>query len=252
MALGKGFNNSLLGDYFGTSTNLHKLVEIQISDIEIGKYQTRTFFDPIQIQKLALSIKEIGLINPISVVTNGQKYTLLAGETRFRASKLLGQTMILARVFEDLTETQKSLLTAVENLDRQELSPIDLAKTYKMLMSAHSKTESELAQMLGYSGQYIKNYLNLFKLCQKAQDALGNYKLTENQARLLAGKTEKTQEEILEMLLVGKTHLEIKNKFSKKTNFAKHSKALKTLSKKLKADYKLEGDKESGKIIISW
>jgi ParB family chromosome partitioning protein len=250
MALGKGFNNSLLGDYFGSSANLHKLVEIQISDIEIGKYQTRTFFEPSSVEKLSLSIKEIGLINPISVVANRQKYILLAGETRFRACKLLGQTMILARVFENLTETQKSLLTAVENLDRQELGPIDLANTYKMLMRVHNKNEKEVAQMLGYSIQHIRNYLNLFKLIPEAQQALGNYKLTENQARLMQGKTEKQQQEILKMLLEGKSHIEIKNKFGKNTK--NYSSDIKKLSKKLKATYKIEGNQDSGQIIISW
>jgi ParB family chromosome partitioning protein len=158
--------------------------------------------------------------------------------------------MILARVFENLTETQKSLLTAVENLDRQELGPIDLANTYKMLMRVHNKNEKEVAQMLGYSIQHIRNYLNLFKLIPEAQQALGNYKLTENQARLMQGKTEKQQQEILKMLLEGKSHIEIKNKFGKNTK--NYSSDIKKLSKKLKATYKIEGNQDSGQIIISW
>jgi ParB family chromosome partitioning protein len=289
--LGKSLNN-IIDDYFNQeqesqlndeSSNIQSEVrEIEISSIKISEYQTRTNFDEEKIQKLSENIKTQGLIQPVVVlqkkITNSTKpeYTLLAGERRLRAVKRLNQTTILAviRREETLTEPQQAMLSAMENLQREDLSPIEMAQTFKMLTLTQGINELELAEMLGNSEQYVKNYLRLLTLHKNVQKALSERLLSEGQARSLTSLEEDLQLKVLNKILeqnltVKEIQALVKNLKEKasKTITKKptlksftHPQAMEIMNKveKIteyfgkKAKMKCTGDDKQGKIVISW
>jgi ParB family transcriptional regulator, chromosome partitioning protein len=193
MALGKSLNN-ILEDYFGNdevATNHdYEVKKIPIEDIIIGPYQTRKEFDPESIRALSESILSTGLIAPILVHINDEgKYVLLAGERRLRATKLANFDNIEAKIIsgDNISEEKKVFLTAYENLLREDLNPMELAKTYQLLIEKNNLTLDDLAHNLGKSTQYVRNYLKLTDLSQDVQSLLESKKLTEGQARHLHG-----------------------------------------------------------------
>lgn len=285
MPLGKSLDN-ILGDYFGETQislqpskdhgkNSAMVEEINLSNIELSPYQTRTRFETSKIESLAQNIKEQGLIQPIIVLrkkftdTTTPKFVLLAGERRLRAVKLLGHNTILAVIKpeETLTDKQQAMISAMENLQREDLNPIELAQTYKMLMLTQSLDEQSLAIVLGNSPQYVKNYLKLLTLSNPVKEALINKQIGEGQARHLIGYPENEQVQylalIIEKNLTVKEIAELLKKGLKpmkmKVNSVFHNLPSDVL---LKADRfassfpnsKLEckGDLTKGKIVISW
>lgn len=285
MPLGKSLDN-ILGDYFGqTQISLdpvknisvtNTLVEeIDLNNIELSPYQTRTKFETHKIESLAKDIKDQGLISPIIVLrkkftdTTTPKYILLAGERRMRAVKLLGHTTILAVIKpeEKLSEKQQAMISAMENLQREDLNPVELAQTYKMLMLTQNLDEQTLADVLGNSSQYVKNYLKLLTLSKPVKEALIDKKIGEGQARHLIGYSDFEQLKYLQLIieknLTVKEIAELLKKgiqpIKMKIDSPFHSLPSEIL---LKADRfasgfpnsKLEckGDVTKGKIVISW
>ncbi len=287
MPLGKSLN-TILDDYFGedqvqTTIDIGsstKVSEILVNQITISQYQTRTKFDSEKIEKLAQNIKTQGLIQPIVVlrkkITSSPipEYILLAGERRLRAVKSLGQNTILAvvRDEESLSEQDQAMISAMENLQREDLSPIEMAQTFKMLMLTQHLSEAELAEMLGHSEQYVKNYLRLMNLTKIVQKALLERKIGEGQARYLVNLVEQDQEKILNKIIrenltvkeVEKLVKSLNNKVQETKPKAKlkvftHSQATEILPKLEKltqmfpgAKMQCVGDDRQGKIVISW
>lgn len=285
MPLGKSLDN-ILGDYFGqtqislqpakTFASSNTLVEeISLANIELSPYQTRTKFEPDKIESLAKNIKEQGLIQPIIVLrkkftdTTTPEYVLLAGERRLRAVKMLGLDTILAVIKpeENLSEKQQAMISAMENLQREDLNPVELAQTYKMLILTQNLDEQALAGVLGNSVQYVKNYLKLLTLSQPVKDALIAKHIGEGQARYLIGYSEEDQlkylvliieknltvKEIADLLKKGLTPIKMK------VNSAFHNLPSEVLQKADRfasgfPNSKLEckGDLKKGKIVISW
>jgi ParB family transcriptional regulator, chromosome partitioning protein len=198
MALGKSLNN-ILEDYFGNeeaTVDSYELKQINIDEIVIGPYQTRKEFDTESLRALSDSIKSTGLISPILVhINNDGKYVLLAGERRLRASKLANLPSIEAKILigEQISEEKKVFLTAYENLLREDLNPIELSKTYKLLIEKNNLTYEDLSHNIGKSVQYVRNYLKLLELSSDVQDLLEQKKLTEGQARHIYGLEESAQ-----------------------------------------------------------
>jgi ParB family chromosome partitioning protein len=288
MPLGKSLGN-ILGDYFGEETvrlnpsgdlslgETTLVAKIPIKSIKLNPYQTRTQFDFEKIQSLAESIKKSGLIHPVVVLSRqiekqGQielEYTLLAGERRLRACKMLDFTEILAIIKpeESLDAKQQAMLTAVENLQREDLSPIELAKTFQMLMSTQNLDEAGLAETLGNSVQYVKNYLRLLTLSKPVQEALLDRQIGEGQARHLVGLSDEKQLELLELIIEKEmTVKEIQNYLKAPT--PQPAPAVKSLIHNIRPEFvnkaqklaelfpnsKLQcsGDEKAGKIVISW
>jgi ParB family transcriptional regulator, chromosome partitioning protein len=201
MALGKSLNN-ILEDYFGneeaiTPENNFEVKKINIEDVIIGPYQTRKEFDPESIRALSESIVQTGLIAPILVHVNDEgKFVLLAGERRLRASKLANLSTIEAKIVsgDSISEEKKVFLTAYENLLREDLNPIELARTYELLIVKNKLSIDMLSKNLGKSDQYVRNFLKLLDLSPQVQTLLESKKLTEGQARHLQGLTPKDQE----------------------------------------------------------
>ena len=189
MALGKSLGN-ILGDYFGDSPDLTinnnpSIQQILLSEIRTTELQTRTFFDQKAIESLANSIQENGLIHPILLIHSDGGYNLISGERRFRASKHLNLKTIPAIVKEknSLNDAQKTMLMAVENLQREGLSPLEQAKTYQLLMDTKKINEHDLAKTFNVSFQYIRNYIRLLGTSTPVQQALAQKVVSEGQIR---------------------------------------------------------------------
>jgi ParB family transcriptional regulator, chromosome partitioning protein len=285
MPLGKSLGN-ILDDYFGDQALEMSLnaddktqsitTNIPIAEIQIGPNQTRTQFDFEKIQSLAQNIKENGLIHPVMVISRpnteqGQKeYILLSGERRLRACKLLGWKEILAIVkpSHSLTQQQQAMISAMENLQREDLSAIELSSTFKMLIQTQKITEEKLAQMLGHTVQYVKNYLRLQTLGKAVQQALLNRTIGEGQARHLVGLSEPAQEAFLKEIIAKdmtvKEIILLLNKPSRKAPLVEIQSKIHNLTSDVinqanrlaekfpNAKLKCTGDEKKGRILITW
>lgn len=140
------------------------IVELDLRSIEVNPFQPRTSFNEDSLRELASSIKELGVIQPITVRKLGfDKYQLVSGERRFRASKLVGLETIPAYI--RIANDQESLeMALVENIQRQDLDPIEIALSYQRLIEEITITQEELSDRVGKNRSTIANYLRLLKL----------------------------------------------------------------------------------------
>lgn len=140
------------------------IIEIELNTIEVNPFQPRSNFNEEQIQELASSIRELGLIQPITVrKTDFNRYQLISGERRYRACKSLGLTTIPAYI--RLANDQESLeMALVENIQRQELDPIEIALSYQRLIDEIQLTQEQMSERVGKKRSTIANYLRLLKL----------------------------------------------------------------------------------------
>ena len=165
--------------------NLEKeLFELNINDIMPNRFQPREIFDEQALNELALSIKEHGVIQPIIVRKIGDKYEIIAGERRYRASQLAGKTTIPALV-RDIDDKETAKIALLENLQRSDLTPIEEAKTYQTILKLDNITQEELAANLGKSQSTVANKLRLLNLAEEVQTALLNKQISERHARSL-------------------------------------------------------------------
>lgn len=140
------------------------IIELELSFIDVNPYQPRTSFDEESLRELASSIKELGVIQPITVrKLEGNKFQLVSGERRFRASKLIGNTTIPAYI--RLANDQEMLeMALVENIQRKNLDPIEIALSYQRLIDEIQLTQEELSIRVGKKRSTVTNYLRLLKL----------------------------------------------------------------------------------------
>lgn len=140
------------------------IVEIDIDSIDVNPYQPRTYFDEESLRELASSIKELGVIQPITVrKMDGNHFQLVSGERRFRASKLIGNKTIPAYI--RLANDQEMLeMALVENIQRKNLDPIEVALSYQRLIDEINLTQEELSTRVGKKRSTVTNYLRLLKL----------------------------------------------------------------------------------------
>lgn len=160
--------------------------EVEISKVVPNPNQPRKHFDQAELQELATSIKNYGLIQPIIVCKFGDKYQIIAGERRYRASIIAGLQK-LAVVVKDYTEQQKDEISLIENLQRKDLNPIEEAKAYKALIEKYGFTQENLADKLGKSRPVITNALRLLNLNPAVVEMVQSEKLSAGHARCLAG-----------------------------------------------------------------
>jgi len=140
------------------------IIEIELSLIDVNPYQPRTYFDEESLRELASSIKELGVIQPITVrKLEGNKFQLVSGERRFRASKLIGNSTVPAYI--RLANDQEMLeMALVENIQRKNLDPIEVALSYQRLIDEIKLTQEELSIRVGKKRSTVTNYLRLLKL----------------------------------------------------------------------------------------
>jgi len=175
------------------SNKLEEVVELKISDIEPMLNQPRKVFDQKKLEELSASIKENGVIQPILVVKNEHGYTIVAGERRWRASKLAGLEKVPV-IIKDYTDTKKKQVALIENIQREDLNIIEVAQALKELMDIEGYNMADVSRVTGKSLSGVSNTMRLLKLPNKIQDQILDGKLVEGQARaLLAIENEEEQ-----------------------------------------------------------
>lgn len=275
-ALGRGLsallNNSNSDIISANDKNAAKIVgtivDIELDLIDVNPYQPRSYFNEETLRELASSIKELGVIQPITLrKLEGNNFQLVSGERRLRASKLIGNKTIPAyiRIANDQEMLEMAL---VENIQRKDLDPIEIALSYERLIHEINLTQEEMSQRVGKKRSTISNYLRLLKLDPIIQTGMRDGFLTMGHGRALINiENLEDQLTIYEKILhqklsVRQTEQIVKdlkggeksevNKPNKNTEIPKFvSKGLKTISDYFghKIDVKLAG-KDKGKIII--
>ena len=193
-ALGRGleqlFNNENL-DFENFEQKIYDevknegVVELNIEELRPNPYQPRRVFDEQALNELAESIKEHGVFQPIIVKKSIKGYEIVAGERRFRASKLAGKTTIPA-IIRDFTDEQMMEIALLENLQREDLTVIEEAAAYQKMLTALNLTQEELATKVGKSRSHITNILGLLNLPENVQRMILNHELTMGHARVLS------------------------------------------------------------------
>ena len=197
--LGRGLD-ALLGDY--TQPTPEGVQELDIHLIDTNAGQPRKDFDQEKLQELADSIRQHGVVQPILLRQNGERYVIVAGERRFRAARLAGLDQVPA-IVKDLDETQVMEVALIENLQREDLNPIEEAAAIRFLMQQHDLTQEEVSKRLSKSRPAIANSLRLLSLPEPVQAYLRNGKLQAGHARALAGLQDPEAQAVLADKIVG-------------------------------------------------
>lgn len=169
----------------GASAFKREVSSIPISKIKTKPYQPRKFFSENAIKELARSIREVGLLQPITLRSTASGYELVAGERRLRACKMLGMKEISAIVVPNMRECEAALLAMIENLQREDLHFLEEAEGYQSLMRQHGLTQEELGRRLSKSQSCIANKVRLLRLPRSIKEKIISYQLTERHARAL-------------------------------------------------------------------
>jgi ParB family chromosome partitioning protein len=196
--LGKGL--SALIPQTGIFTGGRTIVNLEIASVGPNPRQPRTSFDKDHLQDLANSIKEQGVIEPILVRMRSGKYELVAGERRLRAARLAGLSMIPA-IIKEFSDEQSLELALIENLQREDLNPMDEADGYDKLMKEFSFTQEEVAKKVGKNRSTVANMLRLLSLPEKIKQSLAKDEISFGHARaLLSLDTQEKQLEVLKQI----------------------------------------------------
>lgn len=182
---------------------------LKLEDIIPNRMQPRTEFDQDKLKELANSIKQYGIINPLIVRPTGNKYEIIAGERRYKASAIAGLTQVPV-IVSNIDDNTSAEIAIIENIQRQDLSAIEEAKSYRKLLDMGHLTQDKLAQKMGKNQSTIANKMRLLNLCVEVQEALEHNKISERHARsLLQLKDINDQRELLEIIIREK--LTVKN-----------------------------------------
>ena len=179
----------------------NEIVELPLSELRPNPYQPRKIFDDDALNELAASIKEHGVFQPIIVKKTIKGYDIVAGERRYRASKKLGLEKIPA-IIKDFSDDEMMNIALLENLQREDLSAIEEANAYKVMLDTAHITQEELAERVGKSRSHITNMLGLLKLPASVQDLVLYNKLSMGHARVLSKLEDRNKiEELAEQVV---------------------------------------------------
>ncbi len=181
-----------------------RVMDISLDLIDPNPHQPRSYFDHAQLEDLISSIQEHGVMSPVIVTQKADgRYELIAGERRLRASKIAGKNTIPA-IMRDATEQQKLELSIIENIQRQELNPIEEAESYIRLQNEFGLTQDEVGKKLGKSRPQVANTMRLLQLPQEIKDGLAAGKISSSNARtLLSLPTEEERIKLFHAMLEG-------------------------------------------------
>lgn len=160
------------------------VIKANVRDIKASPFQPRRHFDPVQIEELAASIRERGLIQPLVVRKVDGHYELIAGERRLRAITSLGQTTVKVVVHE-ATDQEVAELALIENLQRADLTPLEEAEQYRLLQERFGMKQETIAQHVGKSRAVIANMVRLLELAPEVRDLLNQQQITVGHAKVL-------------------------------------------------------------------
>ena len=183
-------------------TNENGVIELKVNQIEPNREQPRKNFDEDALQELADSIKKHGIIQPLVVQKKGEYYEIIAGERRWRAAKIAGLKHIPV-VIKDYSEQEMVEIALIENIQRQDLNPIEEAMAFKQLMQEYDLKQDELAERVSKSRTAVTNSMRLLKLPQKIMEMVINNELSSGHARtLLSIEDEDLQIRVAELVIL--------------------------------------------------
>ncbi len=172
------------------------VLDLPLEEIDPNVDQPRKNFESQPLQELADSIREKGIIQPIVVERLGARYQIVAGERRYRAAKMAGLEKVPALV-RHLTPDERLQISLIENIQREDLNPIEEAAAYEALIKQTGRRQEELAQQVGKSRSAVTNSLRLLKLPQQYRDSLADGKLSPGHARAILAVTNPADQEVL-------------------------------------------------------
>ncbi|SVC13569.1 uncharacterized protein METZ01_LOCUS266423 [marine metagenome] len=266
-ALGKGIEALIPTFEKGTSEEefTSGTLDLLIDEIVPNRFQPRTQFNDEGLEELENSIKEHGVLQPIIVQKGQNSYELIVGERRWRASKKIGLKKIPA-VVREVTDTESLELALIENLNRQDLNPIEEADGYARLAKDFGLTQEKISQRMGKSRESVSNAMRLLKLPRKVKEDMISGRLTMGHGRALLGLKNEKDIETLRKKIVGQslnvreTEAQVnhaqRNKGSsvrekpKKDIFIK--KLAMELERKLGTKVEIAPSKKGGKVIIKY
>ena len=272
--LGRGFESliptDLLDDSFDPTNELDEklseLRELSISDVTADPDQPRRTFDQEALNELADSVKEHGVLQPIIVTKKGSGYQIVAGERRYRASKLAGLTKIPALV-RSMSDQNKLEVSLIENLQRRDLNTIETATAYQKLHDQFNLTNEAIGKRVNKSQSAVQNTMRLLKLPKNVREAIAEGRLTEGQARPLISWDEKFINEVVPRIIAeewsarkveqyvvnarnGRKEPEVK---TVKETESRHEAKISSLRTRLKTDVNIRvNNKGAGTIVIKF
>ncbi len=252
----------------GAENVVGSIINIKLEDIEINPYQPRTDFNESMLADLVVSIKQLGVIQPITVRKLENTFQLVSGERRFRASKIAGLESIPA--FIRLANDQEMLeMALVENIQRQDLNAIEISLTYQRLIDEINLTQEQMSERIGKDRSTITNYLRLLKLPPKIQTAIRDGNVSMGHGRAIISCENEAQQLFIfdkivkEKLSVRQTEAFVKklkdsgseeNKVKKQPNLNlsnSHKATLKYLSDKLQSKINIKVTKKgAGELVL--
>lgn len=257
--LGRGLESLIPKSFLAKGRTL---LTLPISDIDANPLQPRLHFNEDELRSLADSIKQYGLNQPVLVRRVGERYELIAGERRFRASIVAGMPTIPA-IVKEVTDRESLMLALIENLERSDLNAIEEAKGYERLMNEFGMTHQQLADSFMKSRSNVTNMLRLLKLPMDVQNGLSDSKITTGHARsLLSLETDEAILREYERLITGQKdnvrELEkrvsklVKKPSAKKRKSEALNQVESALSTWFESRVEVKGTPKKGKIIISY
>lgn len=266
MKLGRGLE-AIMSPLTSNQNNdaIEKIESISIDKIKPNRHQPRTVFDEEKLQELADSIKENGLIEPIIVVRSVApgEYELIAGERRLRASQIAGFTEIRAIIQEGASDKDKLDLALIENIQRENLNPIEEAKAYKKYSEEYKYTQEQIAKIVKKNRSVIANTMRLLSLPENIQNMIIEGKISSGHGRMLASITDenKLQELVNQILEQGLTVRDVENVVSQTKNKKKVKELeqdleivnlIDDLQRKYGTKIAITGNGKKGKIILNY
>lgn len=239
--LGKGLGALLGDDFLDTAAEAKGTLTLPLSQVESCASQPRKNFDPDALADLADSIAQHGIIQPLTVrrLQSGY-YQIIAGERRWRAARMAGLTEVPAVVIE--ADDRKAMeLAMIENLQREDLNPMEEAEGYQVLMEQYGMTQEETAQRVGKSRPAVANALRLLKLCEEVRKLVEDGKLSGGHGRALVTLSDKQQKEAAAAIVKGDLSVRQTELLVKKLTTEKKEKIVK---KEGEVDYAAEAAKE--------
>jgi ParB family chromosome partitioning protein len=210
-ALGKGLDALISGGYESEDAGEYIRL-ISVEEIVSNRFQPRKSFESEKIRELAQSIKENGMIQPIVVRKNGAQYEVIVGERRVRAAKEAELSVIPALV-KEYSDDRLLELALIENIQREDLNPVEEARAYKMIMEKERVTQEELAHRIGKSRSYIANMVRILELPEPVLENVSRGTISVGQAKVLLSVDEETQKILLARRIIkdGITVRELEN-----------------------------------------
>lgn len=241
--LGKGLNALIPNDYAELTEEKSSQTLITLNDIKANREQPRKSFDNEKILELSQSIKNHGIIQPLILKKKDDFYVIIAGERRWRAAKLAGLKEVPA-IIMDITDRELLELSLIENIQREDLNPIEEGKAFKKLLEDFSLTQESLSETLSKSRTSITNTMRLLNLDDRVQDYIIDGVISEGHGRTLLGIKEKDlQYELAQKVIDDKISVRELEKIVRNITDTKSDKKIEKNTKDLSIYYKDIRDK---------